>query len=146
MIIGKTLRRKKRSSLNSPDATIEPKSLFEAAMIRISSGSVLVPPKKVCHRCFNDLTEWVEVSDEGTLETFTVVHYNEPELHPVKAPLAYGIVRLDGADTGMTCLIGEVGLDGLKKGMRLKAVFKEVAEGNYMDIEYFRPVEGASHG
>ncbi|MFC1999954.1 Zn-ribbon domain-containing OB-fold protein [Chloroflexota bacterium] len=109
-------------------------------------GVVLVPPKKVCHQCFNELTEWVEVSDEGTLETFTVVHYSEPELHPMKAPFAYGIVRLDGAGTGMTCLIGKAKLDDLKEGMRLKAVFKEVPEGNYLDIKYFKPIKGASHG
>jgi len=107
---------------------------------------VLVPPKKVCHRCFNDLTEWVQVSDEGTLETFTVVHYAEPDLHPMQAPFAYGIVKLDGADTGMTCLIGEAKLDSLAEGMRLKAVFKEVPEGNYLDIKYFKPVKGAKHG
>jgi len=107
---------------------------------------VFVPPKKVCHQCFSDLSQWVEVSDEGTLETFTVVHYSEPELHPMKAPFAYGIVKLDGADTGMTCLVGEAKLDSLKEGMRLKAVFKEKRKGSYLDIKYFKPTEGASGG
>jgi uncharacterized OB-fold protein len=104
---------------------------------------VLVPPKKTCHLCFGDLDEWVEVSDVGTLQTFTVVHYDEPEMHPLRAPFAYGIIRLDGADTGMTHLIGEADLGALKKGMRMKAVFKEKPEGNYLDIEYFKPVKGA---
>jgi uncharacterized OB-fold protein len=104
---------------------------------------VLVPPKKTCHLCFGDLDEWVEVSDVGTLQTFTVVHYHEPEMHPVRAPFAYGIIKLDGADTGMTHLIGEADLGALKKGMRMKAVFKEKPEGNYLDIEYFKPVKGA---
>ena len=107
---------------------------------------VFVPPKKVCHRCFGELSEWVGVSDEGTLETFTIVHYSEPMLHPVKAPFAYGIIKLDGADTGMAHLIGEARLDRLKEGMKLKAVFREKPEGNYLDIKYFRPVKGASHG
>ena len=104
---------------------------------------VLVPPKKTCHRCFGDLDEWVEVNNEGSLLTFTVVHYHEPELHPLKSPFAYGIVKLDGADTGMTHLIGEADLKGLKEGMRMKAVFKEEPEGNYLDIKYFKPVKGA---
>lgn len=107
---------------------------------------VLVPPKKVCHRCFNDLSEWVEVSNEGALETFTVVHYCETKLHPMKAPFAYGIIRLDGADTGMTHLIGEADLKGIKEGMRLKAVFRKVPKGDYLDIEYFKPVEKGNHG
>jgi uncharacterized OB-fold protein len=104
---------------------------------------VLVPPKKTCHRCFGDLDEWVEVSDEGSLLTFTVVHYHEAELHPLKSPFACGIVKLDGADTGMTHLIGEADLKGLREGMRMKAVFKEKPEGNYLDIKYFKPVKGA---
>jgi uncharacterized OB-fold protein len=104
---------------------------------------VLVPPKKTCHLCFGDLDEWVEVSDVGTLQTFTVVHYDEPEMHPLRAPFAYGIIKLDGADTGMTHLIAEADLRALKEGMRMKAVFKEKPEGNYLDIEYFKPVKGA---
>jgi hypothetical protein len=103
---------------------------------------VLVPPKKTCHQCFGELSEWVEVGPEGTLQTFTVVHYHEPELHPLKAPLAYGIIKLDGADTGMTHVIAEADLKALKEGMRLKAVFKEKPEGNYLDIEYFKPLKG----
>ena len=104
---------------------------------------VLVPPKKTCHQCFSDLSEWVEVSDEGTLQTFTVVHYSEPELHPMKAPFAYGIIKLDGADTGMTHLVGEADLKALREGMRLKAVFEEKPKGNYLDIKYFKPMKGA---
>jgi len=107
---------------------------------------VLVPPKKVCHRCFSDLTDWVEVGDEGVLQTFTVVHYSEPDLHPVEAPFAYGIIKLDGADTGMTHLIGEADIKGLKAGMRLKAVFRHQPQGNYLDIAYFKPIEEANHG
>jgi len=111
-----------------------------------SCGTVFVPPKKVCHQCFSDLSEWVEVSDEGTLETFTIVHYSEPELHPIKAPFAYGIIKLDGADTGMTHLIGEMDFKSIREGMRLKAVFQEEPKGNYLDIKYFKPIERANHG
>jgi uncharacterized OB-fold protein len=104
---------------------------------------VMVPPKKTCHRCFGDLNEWVEVGPEGTLQTFTVVHYSEPELHPLQAPFAYGIIKLDGADAGMTHLIAEANLQALKEGMRMTAVFKEKPEGNYLDIRYFKPLKGA---
>ena len=103
---------------------------------------VLVPPKKTCHRCFGELSEWVEVGHEGILQTFTVVHYHEPELHPLKAPFAYGIIKLDGADTGMTHIIAEADMKALKEGMRVKAVFREKPEGNYLDIEYFKPLKG----
>lgn len=101
---------------------------------------VFVPPKKLCHRCFAQMSEWVEVSDEGTLETFTIVRYSEPTLHPMEAPFAYGVVKLGGADTGMVHLIGEADLAQLKEGLKVKAVFKEKGEGNYLDIKYFKPI------
>lgn len=104
---------------------------------------VVVPPKKTCHRCFGDLDEWVEVGDEGILETFTVVHYHEPGLHPLRTPFGYGIIKLDGADTGLTHLIRGGDLGTLKEGTRMKAVFKKRPAGNYLDIAYFKPVKGA---
>ncbi len=108
---------------------------------------VFVPPKKTCHQCFAELGEWVKVSSRGVLETFTVVHYSEPELHPVQAPFAYGIIKLDGASTGMAHIIQGVDLDRLQAGMSLEAVFKEQPEGNYLDITCFRPAgEAKGHG
>lgn len=103
-------------------------------------GTVFVPPKKLCTRCFIPMSEWKEVSDEGVLETFTIVHYGEPSIHPVKPPFAYGIIRLGGADTGLVHLIGEADLPSLKEGMKMKAVFREERRGSYLDIKYFKPI------
>jgi len=102
--------------------------------------TVFVPPKKLCHQCLAQMSEWVELGDEGILETFTIVRYSEPAIHPVETPLAYGIIKLKGADTGMVHLIGEADLTQLKEGLRMKAVFREERKGNYLDIKYFKPV------
>ena len=83
----------------------------------------------------------MEVDTKGTLLTYTIVHYPLP-IHPAEPPFAYGIVQLDGADTGLTHLIGEVDGQDLKIGMRVQAVFKEERQGNILDIKYFRPVQG----
>jgi len=64
----------------------------------------------------------------------------------MKAPFAYGIIKLDGADTGMVHLIGEANPGRLREGMRLKAVFKDEPQGNYLDIKCFKPIERANHG
>lgn len=98
-----------------------------------------LPPRSTCGRCFSILKDWVEVSDQGTLETFTVVNYSTA-VQPVPAPLIYGIVKLDGADTGLAHLIGEADPEKLHIGMRLKAVFKEERNGNMLDILYFKPL------
>jgi uncharacterized protein len=98
-----------------------------------------VPPKSVCGYCFNKLDKLVEVGTVGTLLTFTEVSYKET-IHPVSAPFIYGIVLLDGADTGMVHMIGEAKVSDLKAGMKVQAVFKDERKGNILDIKYFKPV------
>jgi uncharacterized OB-fold protein len=100
---------------------------------------VYVPPRTTCGRCFSQLDEWVEVGDRGTLETYTLVHYSTP-VQPVPAPFYYGIIKLDGADTGLAHLVGAMKGQEPRIGMRLQAVFKEDRQGNMLDISYFKPV------
>ena len=101
---------------------------------------VYVPPRTTCGRCFSQLDERVEVGDRGTLETYTRVHYSTP-VQPVPAPFYYGIIKLDGADTGLAHLVGAMKGQEPRIGMRLRAVFKEERRGNMLDISYFQPVE-----
>jgi uncharacterized OB-fold protein len=101
---------------------------------------VFVPPRTTCGRCFSQLHEWVEVGNQGTLETYTQVRYTTP-VQPAAAPFYYGIIKLDGADTALAHLVG--GLNGQEPriGMRVQAVFREDRKGNMLDIRYFKPVE-----
>jgi uncharacterized OB-fold protein len=104
-----------------------------------SCDVVFVPPKKTCTYCFSEIHEWVEVKDEGVLQTFTVVRYETP-LIPGKSPQIIGIIMLDGADTGLVHLIGDVPQDKVKVGMRVKAVFAEKRTGHILDIKHFKPI------
>jgi uncharacterized OB-fold protein len=101
---------------------------------------VSVPPKKNCPKCFSSMNEWVELPGTGSLLTYTVVRYSVPNIQPEKPPYALGIIKLDGADTGMTHMVGDIDLDHIEVGMRVQAVFREIREGNYKDIKYFRPL------
>jgi uncharacterized OB-fold protein len=101
---------------------------------------VFVPPRSTCGRCFSQLHEWVEVGARGTLETYTQVRYTTP-VQPAAAPFYYGIIRLDGADTGLAHLVGGLNGQDPRIGMRLQAVFREDRKGNMLDILYFEPVE-----
>lgn len=105
---------------------------------------VLWPPRSTCGRCFSMLStdDLVEIGPCGTLTAFTKVHYHEA-VHPKPAPLVYGIVRLDNADTGMVHLIEGCGAEPLRIGMRVRAVFSENRNGNILDIACFRPEPGA---
>jgi uncharacterized OB-fold protein len=60
----------------------------------------------------------------------------------VSTPIVYGIVQLDGADTGFVHMLGEVDPEKLKVGTMVKAVFKSKKErqGSILDIKYFKPL------
>jgi uncharacterized OB-fold protein len=100
---------------------------------------VIVPAQLFCKECFTETEEWVEVGPEGILITFTVV-YRKENHHPKEAPLAYGIVQLDGADTSLIHLLAETDVAQLKAGMRVRAVFSKKRIGHILDIKHFEPV------
>jgi hypothetical protein len=100
---------------------------------------VLVPARKSCSRCFRDTTEWVEVSRQGTVKTFTIVHYTSP-VQPSPPPIIYILVQLDGADTAFIHRLASVATETIKIGMRVEAVLAENPKGQILDIEHFRPL------
>jgi hypothetical protein len=109
-----------------------------------SCQRVLVPPRGFCERCFVPLDEFVEVEDKGTLTTFTIIYAHFTSLPP--PPYCVGIIKLDGADTGLIHYVGDVDLQDMEAakkaisvGMRLQAIWRDEREGKITDIEYFRP-------
>lgn len=103
---------------------------------------VFIPPRKSCPDCFVHIGEWLEVGPGGTLITFTIVRYSA-QTHITSAPLAMGIIQLDGSSTGLVHLIGGVDIEEIRSGMRVKPVFKEERKGNLLDILYFTSLEAA---
>lgn len=102
---------------------------------------VYVPARSVCKDCYSQLKEWVEVSDKGTVLTYATDHESK-DVHPVEAPIVYGIIQLDGADTGFVHMLAEVEPEELRIGMRVRAVFKPKDEriGSILDIRHFKPL------
>ena len=100
---------------------------------------VWVPARSTCIKCFASLKDFVEVSDTGTITSYSVVNHSE-SFYPDKSPFVFAIIQLEGADTGLVHLIGEVDPDDVKMGMKVKAVFKGKRIGSIRDIRYFKPV------
>ena len=100
-------------------------------------NTVYVPPRKNCGTCFREIgeDEWVELGPEGIVTAYTIVRYDYP-VQPTKAPFAYVIIKLDGADVGFVHIIKE-DLDKLKNGVRVTAKFKEDRTGHILDIDSF---------
>ena len=100
---------------------------------------VSCPPVAFCERCLEATEEEVEVGPSGTLASFTVVRIGF-DGEPLAAPVAVGLIRLDGADT---CLVHRVAGDptALSVGMGVVAVLRDpgARTGSLDDVEHFRP-------
>jgi uncharacterized OB-fold protein len=105
-------------------------------------SKVAVPPRTICGACNKVMDEWVEVGPEGTVENFTIGHVklDKGTIEKLDEPQLLAMVMLEGATVP---LLGEVkGLApaDLKKGLRVKAVFKDPAEDSVLDLSHFEPV------
>ena len=103
-------------------------------------NKVYFPARQTCVECFGLLNEYVEVSDKGTVMTYTMC--NESTIaQPVDTPI-YAVIQLDGADTGFVHMLGGVEPEKISIGMRVKALFREKEDrrGSVLDIRYFKPL------
>ncbi len=99
-------------------------------------GTVFCPPTSDCPKCWVP-TEWVEVGPQGTVIHFSVIHL--PNLWMKrKAPYTIGLIKLDGADTGLMHFVDETDLKKLMAKPRVEAVFAEERKGYPTDIDYFK--------
>lgn len=107
--------------------------------VKGADGQVLVPPPDYDPRTSEDLTELVEVGQSGEVISWTWVR--EPvEGNPLDGePFAWGLVKLDGADTPILHAIRADGPDSLSTGMRVTVQWRDEREGHVKDIECFVP-------
>lgn len=99
-------------------------------------GITFCPPTSDCPKCWVP-TEWVEVGPQGTLLHYTVIGL-KPLFIKRDVPFTLGLIKLDGADTGLMCFVDETDLKILKNGLRVEAVFAEKREGYVTDIDHFK--------
>lgn len=107
---------------------------------------VLVPARRFCPRCFEDTTDWVQVSDKGKVKTWSLITF-EFSGQPMQPPYIAGLIDLEGADTAISHFIGGIDLSNIEKakdkvkiGMKVRAKWRDKPEGNIHDIEYFEPI------
>ncbi len=104
--------------------------------IKASDGRVIVPPMEYDPDTAGELTEFVDVGNEGEIVSFAWV--TEPrEGHPLDKPFAWAMVKLDGADVPMIHCVAAASEDALSTGARVKAVWADETIGYMTDIRYF---------
>jgi len=105
---------------------------------RTSDGKVVVPPPEYDPVTHQQLDDFVEVSDTGTVTSWTWVP--EPvKGQPLDRPFAFALVTLDGADTPLLHALDVSSPDDVETGMRVKVRWREERTGDITDIEAFVP-------
>jgi len=101
---------------------------------------VHLPPRTYCERCFEQLDEWVELANEGQVETFTVCHF-DLDGNRLAKPDILAVVKLKGANGSIIHRIQETHDRDIYIGMTVEAVFRERKDrvGSILDIAFFRP-------
>jgi hypothetical protein len=91
-------------------------------------GKIYFPPNVDCAECLSTGLEWVELSDEAEIETFTHVVVR-PTTFQQNKPYTVAIGRLKEGVKVLAWLTG-FKLSEVRVGMKAKLVAKVTAEGN----------------
>jgi uncharacterized protein len=104
-----------------------------------SCAGVYVPPHATCPACRTGPMARVDLGDEGTITSFTVVHVPFHGM-TVELPFVCAWIRLDGADVPFAHLIGDADPDDVEVGRRVQAVWvaDEDLAPTWESIKYFR--------
>jgi uncharacterized OB-fold protein len=109
--------------------------------VRASDGRVYVPPVEYDPVTRAQATDFVEVSDQGTVQGWTWAPDPLPG-QPLEQPFAWVLVRLDGADTSMLHALDAGSPADVSTGMRVRARWAAERTGNIRDIVCFEPADG----
>jgi uncharacterized OB-fold protein len=103
---------------------------------------VMVPPRGADPRTSELTKEMVEVSDKGTVVTYSVIRVPSENIH-FELPYVCISVLLDGADVPMFHVLQNCPLEDVRIGMRVQAkwVPDEKLEANISSIEFFEPID-----
>ncbi len=103
----------------------------------LKCGLNYLPPRMFCERCLSQLTEYVQIQNDGTVDTFTEC-YQDAEGNELKEPVTVALVRFPQAHGGIIHRTkGNVSI-----GDKVRLLFKERSKrkGSILDIEYFEKI------
>jgi uncharacterized OB-fold protein len=107
---------------------------------RGSDGRVYVPPPEFDPNTAEPLTDFVGVSDAGTVVSWTWMP--DPIAgQPLTTPFAWALIKLDGADTSLVHAVNVDSPAGMSTGMRVRARWAQDRVGRIQDIVCFEPGE-----
>ena len=87
----------------------------------LKCGKIHLPPRPLCDNCFGQEFKWVQISGNGKLLTYTVIHIAPAQFQEL-APYPVGIVQLENG-LKIPGMITGVEQKDLKIGMNLSIDF-----------------------
>jgi uncharacterized OB-fold protein len=106
---------------------------------RGADGRVHAPPLEYDPVTAEPVTDLVEVSDTGTVMSWTWM--TRPlEGQPLDRPFGWALIRLDGADTPMLHAVDAGSPAAMRTGMRVRVRWAAEPVGHIRDIACFEPV------
>ena len=106
--------------------------------VKTRRGAVLVPPTEYDPETGEDVLEFVEVGQSGTVKTWAWLDQPRPG-NPLDRPFAWALIQLDGADTALLHAVDAKSPDAMQTGMRVRVRWAEKRVGRIQDIECFVP-------
>ena len=107
--------------------------------IKASDGRVVVPTMEYDPDTAEELSDFVEVGQQGEIVSFAWV--SQPrDAHPMDRPFAWAMVKLDGADVPMIHCVAADAESDLSTGARVQAVWADETKGFITDIRCFELV------
>ena len=103
-------------------------------------GTIYLPARAFCEKCFVEIKEHFEIKENGEVDTFTI-QYVDKDGKPLEKPIIWAIIKYYGVEGGILHKLGEVEPDEVYIGMPVEPVFKPENErkGDMQDIMYFKP-------
>ena len=90
-------------------------------------GSIHLPPRPLCNKCYSQDFTWIEVSGKGKLLTYTIIHIAPPQFLAL-APYTVGIVLLENG-LRLPGMVSGVSEGQLKVGLELTIDFEACSIG-----------------
>ena len=107
---------------------------------RAADGRVLVPPTEYDPVSHEAPTDFVEVGQTGTVQTWTWVSSPVAD-QPLDRPFAFALVLLDGADSPILHAVDAGSPDAMSTGMRVQVRWADEPQGHIRDF-HFVPAPG----
>jgi uncharacterized OB-fold protein len=105
-------------------------------------AKVYLPPRGACPTCGVEMTDEVEVAQQGNVTAFSIIRipFEGQVLEP---PYAAASILLDGADVPLLHIVGGCPVDDVRLGLRVEAVWADEPAPTLASLRYFRPVSSA---